>query len=140
MKARANVKSKRYEVLRSMLEDRRREIHEKLRTLRETLPAEIAEVKDAEEQSVADFVQEIDFTLMQMKSETLAKIDDALRRVEDGSYGTCAECRGPISEARLRALPFADLCRDCQEAQEQRAAEARAAETRLPPVGLTPLG
>jgi DnaK suppressor protein len=139
MKAKANVKNKRYEVLRSMLEDRRREIHEKLRTLRETLPAEIAEVKDAEEQSVADFVQEIDFTLMQMKSETLAKIDDALRRVENGSYGTCADCLEPISEARLKALPFADLCRDCQEAQELRVAEARASESRLS-AGLTPLG
>jgi DnaK suppressor protein len=140
MKAKADAKSKRYDVLRSMLEDRRQEIHEKLRTLRETLPAEIAEVKDDEERSVADFVQEIDFTLMQMKSETLAKIDDALRRVEDGSYGTCADCLEPIAEARLKALPFADLCRDCQEAQELRVAEARASEARLPPSELTPLG
>jgi DnaK suppressor protein len=130
MKSKAVVKNKRYEVLRNMLEDRRREIHEKLRSLRETLPAEMAEVKDTEEQSVADFVQEIDFTLMQMKSETLARIDEALRRVEDGSYGTCGDCGEPIAEARLKALPFAGLCRDCQEAQEARVAEARASEAR----------
>ena len=54
-----------------MLEDRRREIHDKLRSLRESLPAEAADVRDAEEQSVDDFVQEVDFALMQMKSETL---------------------------------------------------------------------
>lgn len=124
----------RYEVLKKMLEDRRREIHEKLRSLRETLPVENAEVKDAEEQSVDDFVQEVDFALMQMKSETLRKIDEAIQRLEDGTYGVCAECEGEITEARLAALPFAGLCRSCQEQQENREAEereARALEARL---------
>jgi len=139
MKSKQGGRNRRYEVLREMLEERRREIQEKLRTLRETLPAEIAEVKDAEEQSVADFVQEIDFTLMQMKSETLAKIDEALRRVEQGRYGTCVECGEPISEARLRALPFADLCRDCQQGRELQLAEERAAHARQP-MEMTPLG
>jgi RNA polymerase-binding transcription factor len=121
----------RYEVLRSMLEDRRREIHEKLRSLRESLPAEAAEVRDIEEQSVDDFVQEVDFALMEMKSETLKQIDEALRRLESGSYGHCIDCQREIREARLRALPFARLCRDCQAEQEERAAserESRAAE------------
>lgn len=121
----------RYEVLRSMLEDRRREIHDKLRSLRESLPAEAADVRDVEEQSVDDFVQEVDFTLMEMKSETLKQIDEALRRLDAGSYGHCVECESEIGEARLRALPFARLCRDCQEEQEERIAaerESRAAD------------
>jgi len=105
-------------ILRQMLEERRREIHDKLRSLRETLPAEVQEVRDAEEQCVADFVQEVDFALMQMKSETLRKIDEALRRLERGRYGVCGLCDTEIAEARLRALPFADLCRDCQEREE----------------------
>jgi DnaK suppressor protein len=53
-----------------------------------------------------------------MKSETLNKIDAALRRLEDGSYGNCFECGDEISEARLRALPFAVRCKDCEEARE----------------------
>ena len=61
-----------------MLEDRRREIHEKLRSLRESIPADAPDVRDAEEQSVDDFVQEVDLALMQMKSETLKKIDQAM--------------------------------------------------------------
>jgi len=121
----------RHDVLRRMLEVRRREIQQKLRLLRETLPIEAAEVKDAEEQSVADFVQEVDFALMQMKSDTLSKIDGAIRRLEAGSYGMCAECGGEIAEARLRALPFADRCRACQEREETRGAEQRASEARL---------
>jgi RNA polymerase-binding transcription factor len=121
----------RYKVLKQMLEDRRQEIHDKLRSLRETLPDEAAFVKDAEEQSVQDFVREVDFALMHMKSETLRKIDEALKRLESGRYGVCAECGGEISEARLTALPFAELCRDCQARLEDRDAEERAVLSRL---------
>jgi DnaK suppressor protein len=121
----------RYRVLKQMLEERRQEIHQKLKSLRETLPAETGDVRDAEEQSVDDFVQEVDFTLMQMKSQTLAKIDEAILRLEAGSYGLCAECGAEIAEARLAALPFAALCRNCQEAEESKVVaerEARAFE------------
>lgn len=113
-------------MLRQMLEERRREIHEKLRSLRETLPAEVVEVRDPEERSVAEFVQEVDFALMEMKSATLAKIDAALKRLEDGVYGVCADCGQEIGEARLAAVPFASLCRDCQEEQEGQEREQRA--------------
>jgi DnaK suppressor protein len=112
-------------VLRALLEDRRREIHEKLRSLRESLPAEAKDVRDVEEQSVDDFVQEVDFALMEMKSETLRQIDEALKRLEHGSYGQCADCGAEIGEARLKALPFAQLCRRCQQAQEERRADER---------------
>lgn len=125
------VDRERYEVLKAMLEDRRREIQEKLRSLRESLPAEMAEVKDAEEQSVDDFIQEVDFALMEMKSETLRKIDEAVQRLEVGSYGTCAECGAEIAEARLKALPFAEFCRECQEREENRIAEERVRDGRL---------
>ena len=124
---RALSNTERYRMLKKMLEDRRLEIHEKLRSLRETLPAEVAEVRDTEEQSVDDFIQEVDFALMEMKSETLRKIDEAVQRLEDGSYGQCADCGTDIGEARLKALPFAALCRSCQEQVESRAADEREA-------------
>jgi len=114
-----NDQRARYAVLKSMLEDRRREIQDKLRSLRETLPAELAEVKDTEEQSVHDFVQDVELALMEMKSATLAKIDEAIRRLENGSYGVCTECGTDLSEARLKALPFAAMCRPCQEREEE---------------------
>ena len=115
----------RYETLRSMLEERRREIQDKLRSMRETLPAESVEVRDAEEQSVNDFVQDIDFALMQMKAESLRKMDEALQRLEDGTYGTCRECGTEVASARLKALPFADLCITCQEQEENRHSDER---------------
>lgn len=113
------LRRERYQVLKDMLETRRGEIQDKLRSLRETLPNEITNVRDAEEQSVHDFVQDVELALMEMQSETLQKIDDALRRLEEDSYGTCAECGHEISEARLRALPFASLCITCQEQLEE---------------------
>ena len=117
----------RYLLLKGILEDRRREIHEKLRSLRESIPTGKLEVRDAEEQSVDDFVQEVDLALMQMKSETLKKIDQALLRLEEGTYGRCQECDAEIAAPRLRALPFAALCRDCQEEAESNVRAAREA-------------
>ena len=109
---------KRYEVLNRMLMDRQAEIRSKLRSLREVLPAEVAQVKDTEEQSMEDFVLGMDFALMEMESETLRKIDEAIQRLADGTYGVCSDCDETISEARLKALPFATVCRDCQAQRE----------------------
>jgi DnaK suppressor protein len=123
------IDRERYLLLRGMLEERRRDIHEKLRSLRESLPAEPPDVRDAEEQSVDDFVREVDLTLMQMKSETLKKIDEAILRLEEGTYGRCQECDGEIAAPRLRALPFAALCRGCQEEAESRVRAEREARS-----------
>jgi DnaK suppressor protein len=134
------VHQERYAVLKQMLEDRRRDIHDRLRLLRETLPAQVAEVKDAEEQSVQDFAQDVELALMEMKSETLGQIDEAIRRLEDGTYGTCAHCGREIAEARLKALPFATLCRECQEVEEEARASERSQDTRVLSSFATTLG
>ncbi len=57
-----------------------------------------------------------------MKSETLAKIGLALDRLEEGTYGDCAECGEPIPTPRLQALPFAVRCAPCEGAREKRMA------------------
>jgi DnaK suppressor protein len=115
----------RHNELKSMLEERRREITDKLRSIRETLPAQRDEVKDAEEQSVTDFAKDMEFALMQMKADTLTRIDEALHRLEHGTYGLCEDCERPIAAARLKAVPFAIRCRGCQEIHENREAEDR---------------
>ena len=122
------IDRERYLLLKGILEDRRREIQEKLRSLRESIPADAKDVRDAEEQSVDDFVQEVDLALMQMKSETLKKIEQALLRLEADTYGRCQECDAEIPPARLRALPFAALCRDCQAETESAAQAVREAK------------
>lgn len=49
----------------------------------------------------------------------LGKIEDALHKIEDGTYGTCDRCRGPINPERLKAIPYATLCIDCQDVVEE---------------------
>lgn len=113
----------RYSDLKRMLEERRREIlsevQERMRDQREEGTwGKVHEVLDAGESSEADIQEEIEFALIQMKAETLAKIDEALRRLEEGAYGYCFDCGGELSEQRLRALPFAVRCKECEEARE----------------------
>ncbi len=114
----------RYTELKTMLVDRRREIRaevqDKIRDAREegAWGNKQNEVLDAVESSEADIQDDIEFALIQMKSETLNKIDDALLRLEQGDYGNCFECGEEIAEKRLRALPFAVRCKDCEEARE----------------------
>ncbi|HUG55027.1 MAG TPA: TraR/DksA C4-type zinc finger protein [Vicinamibacteria bacterium] len=122
---------RRHEVLNQMLTERQAEIRNKLRSLREVLPSEVTQVRDPEEQSMEEFVLGMDFALMEMESGTLRKIDEALLRLEDGTYGVCTDCDESISEARLKALPFAGLCRDCQERAEETAAARNARPSRF---------
>ena len=113
----------RYAELKQMLEERRREIQAEVQGKIRDVRAEGAyggksEVFDAVESSEADIQDDIEFALIQMKSETLNKIHDALGRLEQGDYGNCFECGEEIAEKRLRALPFAVRCKDCEEARE----------------------
>jgi len=114
----------RYSELKQMLDERRREIHAevqgKMRGVREegTWGGKLNEVLDAVESAEADIQEDLEFALVQMKSETLNKITDALARLEQGDYGYCFDCGEEIGEKRLRALPFAVRCKDCEEARE----------------------
>ena len=114
----------RYSDLRQMLDGRRREIRAevqgKMRGVREegTWGGKLNEVLDTVESAEADIQEDIEFALVQMKSETLNKITDALVRLEQGDYGNCFDCGEEIAEKRLRALPFAVRCKDCEEARE----------------------
>src|SRR5688572_27974408 len=120
-KKKVAAKTSRYDELKTMLEDRRRElmnaVQGKIRDARAD-GSKDREVLDQGESSEVDIQDDIEFALIQMKSETLNKIDAALRRLEEHTYGNCFECGDEISEARLRALPFAVRCKDCEEARE----------------------
>jgi len=125
----------RYAELKRILEERRREIlsavHEKIRDVRtEGANSPTHGVLDAAESSEADIQDDIEFALIQMKAETLNKINEALGRLEEGLYGNCFECGEEIAEARLRALPFAVRCKDCEEAREVAAERERIWQSR----------
>jgi DnaK suppressor protein len=116
----ATLKSKRYVELKKMLEERRCELLGQVKDKICGVRAEGHERvgMDDAERSEVDVQEDIELLLIQMKSDTLDKVDAALRRLEAGTYGDCFECDQEISEARLRALPFAVRCKDCEEARE----------------------
>ena len=66
-----------------------------------------------------DFDREFALNLVSSEHDVLFEIDDAMRRIELGTYGQCDECAKAIEKPRLNALPFARLCVKCQSAIER---------------------
>lgn len=62
--------------------------------------------------------REFSLNLAASEQEVLYAVEEALQRIEDGSYGDCVDCRKAISKARLKAVPHARLCIACQGRQE----------------------
>ena len=108
----------RYQALKEMMESRASELRQGLRAMLSG-PADPVEVRDPEEWGRTSAEQDLDLTLMEMQAETCRRIDDALQRLEQGTYGSCEECDEEIPAARLQALPFATLCVTCQELHEE---------------------
>jgi len=127
----------RQEELKRALEDRRRSIDDSVRGQLSMVRAEGAGattvgVLDDGEVADVDVQEDIELALIQIKQETIERIDAALARLEAGQYGCCVECGDEISEARLRALPFAVRCVECEETREAADRRRQALERRAP--------
>ena len=111
---------------RQILIERRREMQDdvgiRIRHGRTDRPDEVS---DDLELSDADVQGDIELALIQLRAETLGRIDEAIARLDAGESGACADCDGEISEPRLRALPFAVRCQACEEKREQEQGSAR---------------
>jgi RNA polymerase-binding protein DksA len=69
--------------------------------------------------ATATLNREIDYTLEENAENVLKAINDALQRIEDGTFGTCGRCGQPIAEERLEAIPHANRCIDCKRLEER---------------------
>ena len=79
----------------------------------------VGEIADFDVNHPADtasetFERQKDLALNQNIDAMLAQIEDALEKIDEGTFGTCSRCGKSISPARLEALPYATLCVDCQ--------------------------
>lgn len=70
------------------------------------------------DQGSATFSRELDMTLEERARESLEQIERALARIAEGMYGVCVRCGDRIPEARLEAVPEAELCITCKEREE----------------------
>jgi DnaK suppressor protein len=65
-----------------------------------------------------NFEQEFTLSLMETEEDMLGRIEAALERIDEGSFGRCVQCDGVIPKARLNAIPYTPVCIKCAEAQE----------------------
>ena len=108
--------------LRARLEARRRdladEIARRIAHMREA-GSTVTTVREPDDTDPSD----LDVWLLEIAAGTLRRIDQAIERLSEGSYGRCTSCHGRIAEARLRALPFATCCRQCEIVRERETAQ-----------------
>ena len=128
----------RHAELRPFLEARRREVDESIRERlasfrEERTAADHVGGHDDGDLSEADVQEDIELALVQLQRETVERIDAALTRLDHGLYGRCIECGDDITTARLRALPFAVRCLDCEETREADTARQRSQGRRPAP-------
>ena len=66
------------------------------------------------------YEREMNVNIASSEQEILYQIDDALKRIDDGTFGVCQSCNKSITMSRLKAVPYASLCIECQRAKEQK--------------------
>lgn len=113
----------RREVLQRMLLGKRQEIMREIegnlgQSLTEDQQRRLESARDVGDQALMDLDRELGISLMEMRNRKRQAIDEALTRLNEGTYGICAECGIEVSEKRLEAVPFAKLCVQCQSRQE----------------------
>ncbi len=108
------------EMLLSLREETLKKIEEEVGTkVREDPRFTTLSTMDVGDLSQFDLDSDINYSLLQSHLQRLKSIDEALRRLEDGTYGYCEECGRAIDVKRLRVLPFARYCVQCQEKLEK---------------------
>ena len=75
-------------------------------------------VADTGDRSLQDSTGEQQISILEVRNRMRNQIDEALRRLEDGTYGTCEDCSRQINPERLKAMPFARRCVECQQKAE----------------------
>jgi RNA polymerase-binding protein DksA len=66
-----------------------------------------------------NYNRDFSIDLVNNEENLLRRIDDALKRIKDGTYGYCLECEKKLPEKRLKAMPYAELCIEHQEEKEK---------------------
>jgi DnaK suppressor protein len=106
---------------KSLLTEKRDEIVKKAKmTLEQDMTLDTDDLPDEMDLASSEYLQSFTFRLRGREKVFLEKIQKALLKIEDGSFGTCEECGEEISLKRLEARPETNLCIRCKEDQERR--------------------
>jgi len=114
------MSKKEMEKYRRLLEEKKANLSvdiAKTRSAEEETSEELTQ--DIADKAVSSYTREFLYSLNDGERSTLLQIDDAIGRIDDGSYGFCINCAQPMAEKRLTAVPWAPYCVDCQELSEK---------------------
>lgn len=103
-----------------MLEEKRKVVVERARQmLSEGMVLDANDLPDEMDLASSEYIQSFEFRLRGREKSLLSKLDLALKKIEDGSFGICEICDEPIGKKRLEARPETSLCIKCKEDQER---------------------
>ncbi|MBE7447496.1 MAG: TraR/DksA C4-type zinc finger protein [Kofleriaceae bacterium] len=105
---------------RELLDEKRRAVLDRARkTLTEDMTLDPSDLPDEMDLASAEYSQSFEFRLRGRDKALLGKLDLALRKIDDGTFGQCESCDEPIGKKRLEARPETGLCIRCKEDQER---------------------
>jgi DnaK suppressor protein len=103
-----------------LLEDKRKVVLERARQmLSEGMVLDANDLPDEMDLASSEYIQSFEFRLRGREKSLLSKLDLALKKIEEGSFGICEICEEPIGKKRLEARPETSLCIKCKEDQER---------------------
>jgi DnaK suppressor protein len=119
-KAPEGLKKKELKRFREILLEKKEEILKNAkRTMNEDMTLDTDDLADEMDLASSEYLQSFTFRLRGREKTFLKKIDHALAKIEEGTFGICEECEEPISVKRLDARPETTLCIRCKEDQER---------------------
>ena len=116
----SHLSQKQLDKFKSLLSEKRRRLLEQANeTLENEMILSADDRFDEVDQASSEYMQAFSFRLRGRERHLLNKIELALRKIDEGTYGVCEECEEPISNKRLEARPETTLCIRCKEDQER---------------------
>ena len=103
-----------------LIEEKRKLVLERARQLMsEGMVLDTNDLPDEMDLASSEYIQSMDFRLRGREKGLLSKLDLAIKKIEDGTFGQCESCEEPIGKKRLEARPETSLCIKCKEDQER---------------------
>jgi DnaK suppressor protein len=127
MATRTPLSQKEIQELKAQLLAERKDLEAQYKELEESsfgtnqseLTGEMGFDEEYADAGTATFERERDLSLVNNLRDLMERIDKALGKIEDGTYGLCDRCGKPIEKPRLKALPYANLCIKDKQAEER---------------------
>ena len=114
--------------IHDLLEEKKRQLlAEVRRSMAANMDADIRltfeVLQDNADKSVDELIKHVNAFITGNRSEMIDKIDEAIKRINAGTYGICDECGCEIPALRLKSVPFTEYCVDCQDEEDRQKKE-----------------